>query len=451
MKLSSFMKRVVFGVAVSLAATRGHGQTLLDHVNFRGSERGGFGIYGASIFFGYSRSSAPIPSLGLDRSNVTYGANGSVGWQARGEDTNASILYTGTYGGANTDTALGSYGQTLSLAVSSKLAPKWTGSISASGQDNSLAQYLFQPLGLSVLSSLPTSFNDLSAALGVGQFSSAHIAAITTQQGTAYLISPIRTALLGDRVRSYSGEASLGYAYSRRLSFFVSGFVAGGQNQGSDAGTLTQNYAMPNTHGGSAGLTWSYPLSARTDVGFGLTERVAENRYQGSYTTAANAFFGRKMGTHWVLRANGGATRTQYTEQLYGGARALQGVGGASLGFKFRAQTLSANYDLSASDSYGFATGTNTSTNVAWNWHRPGSKVSMFSSFGRQKTSNTGYLSITGWQVAAGTSVSLSRETYLTAQYVYLDSASQFLSVSNGLTAHSVRVSLGWSPRRAPL
>jgi len=445
------MKGLAYIFVVSLLAVTAHAQTLLDHVNFRGSERSGFGIYGASIFSGYSRSSVPIPSIGLDRSNVTYGVNGSVGWQARGEDTNASALYTGTYGGANGDASLGSYGQTLTLALSSKLAPKWTGSISASGQDNSLAQYLFQPLGLSVLSSLPTSFNDLSAALGVGQFSTAQIAAVTTQQGTAYLISPIRTSLLGDRVRTYAAEASLGYAYSRRLSFFVSGVLAGGQNHSSDVRTPAQNYALPHSLGGSAGFSWSNPLSARTDVGFGMTQQVGQNRYQTSYSTTANVFFGRKMGAHWVLRASGGATRTQYTEQLYGGARGLQGTANGSLGFKFRAQTLSANYDLSASDSYGFATGTNTSMSAAWNWHRPGSKVTMFSSFGRQKVSNTGYLGITGWQAAAGASVSLSRETYLTAQYVYLDSASQFLGVSNSLTAHSVRVSLGWSPRRAPL
>jgi len=444
------MKGFTSGLVLTLIATTGHAQTLLDHVNFRGSERSGFGIYGTSIFSGYSRSSAPVSSLGLDRSNVTYGANGSVGWQTRGEDTNASVLYTGTYGGANGDTALGSYGQALSMSLSSKLAPKWNVSFSAAGQDNSLAQYLFQPLGLSVLSFLPTSFNDLSAALGVGQFSSAQIAAISTQQGTAYLISPIRTALLGDRVRSYSGQASLNYAHSQRLGFFVSGFTAGGQNHGSDPGTPTQNYAVPFSVGGNAGFTWSYPWSARTDVGFGLTEYAAQNRYQTSYSTTANAFFGRKMGTHWVLRANGGATRTHYTEQLYGRARGLQGVAGASLGFKFRAQTLSANYDLSASDSYGFATGTNTSASAAWNWHRPGSKMSLFLGFGRQKSSNTGYVGISGWQATAGTSVSLSRETSLNVQYVYLDSASGFLGVTNSLTAHSVRLSLGWSPRSAP-
>ena len=442
------MKYFASSVVVSLLAVTGHAQTLLDHVNFRGSERGGFGIYGATVFTGYSRSSVPIPSLGLNRSNVTYGASGSVGWQAHGENTNASIFYTGNYGGANADTSLGSYGQTIFLGLSTKLAPKWTASISASGGDNSVAQYLFQPLGLSVLSALPTTFNDLSAALGVGQFSSAQIAAVATQQGTVYLISPIRTALLGDRVRSYYGLASLNYAFSRRLSFYVSGTIAGGQNHsGSDAATPADNYALPRSLGGSAGLTWSYPLSARTDVGFGLTEGVNQNRFQTSYSTSANVFFGRKMNAHWVVHASGGATRTQYGEQLYGGARALQGIASGSLGFKFRAQTLTANYDLTASDSYGFATGTSTSATGAWNWHRPTSKLTMFSSVGRQKTSNTGFLEISGWQAGGGAAVSLSRETSLSVQYVYLDSASRFLGVGNSLNAHSVRASLSWSPR----
>src|SRR5438067_5719779 len=104
----------------------------------------------------------------------------------------------------------------------------------------------------------------------------------------------------------------------------------------------------------------------------------------------------------------GGTTRTQFAKQTYGNAGMLQGVGGASLGFKVYAQTFVGSYDLTASDSMGFAVGTNSTATGTWSWHRPGSRMNLFSSFSRQQVRNTGFLNITAWQGTAGMSVMMS-------------------------------------------
>jgi len=429
--------RTVLGyiaIATGMLVPVCHGQGLFDEVNSRNTERGGFGLYGVSVFSSYSPSSAGlgIPSLGTG-SNVAYGASGSAGWQRHGENTNASIVYTGTYGGLVQDSGLNSYSQALSLSLSRKLAPKWSLTISAAGQDSTFAQYLFQPLGLSVISQLPTNFDDFAAAFGVGQFSSSQIASLT-QQGAPFLLSPIRTALLGDRVVTYSGQASVNYAYSPRLHFYFAGLSAGGQNRYGQNASTPQNYVMPRTLGGNAGVGVSYSLSPRTEMSFDVEENALWNRYQNSYGTTATASLGRKMGEHWFLRMYGGATRTQFTKQTYGSARTLQGVGGASLGFKVYAQTFVGSYDLTASDSFGFAVGTNSTATGTWSWHRPGSRTNLFSSFSRQQVRNTGFVSITAWQGTAGVSLIMTGQTSLTAQYVYLDSAASYLGAPRSIS-----------------
>jgi hypothetical protein len=153
------------------------------------------------------------------------------------------------------------------------------------------------------------------------------------------------------------------------------------------------------------------------------------------------------MGTHWVLHLSGGANRTVFTNELYPGARTLQGTGAASLAFQFRAQTLIGQYMLSASDPNNFAIGTSTSYGGAWNWQRVGNPWGLFANYSRQKTSNTGFIGLNGYQAAAGTSVRLSREISASVQYVYVDSSSQYVNSSNGFAGHSVRASLGWSPQ----
>jgi hypothetical protein len=298
---------------------------------------------------------------------------------------------------------------------------------------------------LSVLSQLPANVDDLAATLGLGQFSSGQVANIL-QQGAPLLQSPLRASLLGDRVISYSGQLSLDYAYSTRLSFHFAGFTGGGQNRYGGASGQT-NYALPRTLGADGGVGFSYSISPRTQVGFAVNEDAMWSHYQNSYGTTPTVSFGRKMGEHWFLQMNGGGTWTRFTKQLYGNARSLQAVGGASLGYKFRAQTLIGSYQLTASDSFGFATGTNSNASAAWNWHRVGNRMSLNSGFGRNTIRNTGYLSISGWQVSTGLSVAMGNHASMTAQYVYADSASTFLGTPNTFKTQSVRLSLNWAPQ----
>ena len=112
--------------------------------------------------------------------------------------------------------------------------------------------------------------------------------------------------------------------------------------------------------------------------------------------------------------------------------------------------TLSATYDRSATSAYGFSVGTNTNIMASWNWHRPGGRLSLFSSFGQQQQRNTAFFSLSGWEALGGFSENLGSQTAVSVQYVYLDSTGQYSSANPyHITTNSVRLSLSWAPHPA--
>ena len=443
------MRCSLLGLSLLATTALAHGQSLFDVLNFRGSEKGGFGLYGVSVFSGTYVESSPyvLPSVGQAEQNITYGAAGSVGWQRHSEDINAGVLYSGSYGGVAQDSSLNSYSQSLGASVNFKLARKWTATISVAAQDTALDQSLFQPLGLSVISQVPATVSDFGAALGIGQFSSPQVAS-TLQQGAPLLQSPLTTALLGSKVLSYSGQISAYYAYSPRLSFYFGGFSGGGENRyGDQSNASVPNYVMPRTMGANAGVGFSYSLAQNTQMGVSFGEIFVRNNFEESYASSATISLGTKFGRRWFLGLSAGTSRANFIRETYVGAKPVPVVASASLGVKFRSQTLAASYSLAASDVFGFAVSNNSAVNGSWSWRRPGSIMGVFAGFGSEQIRNAGFISMSGWQGSAGTSITLSRQSALSLQYVYLDSASSF--VTGGPTKikmQSARASLSWSP-----
>lgn len=428
-----------------------YGQSAADQASFRSTSLGGIHLYGVSVFGGYSTSAYPvglgIPPVGVGQlgGDTNFGGSVSVGGQYHRERTDFSMVYTGTYGGQARYSDANAFSQSLSLSASRKLSAKWTLTLSGTGSDSTITQFLYQPSTIGVVSQVPATIDDLAAAFSVGQFSSSQVA--STLGGAPILESPARTLLLGDRILSYSGQASLTYAHSSRLSFHLSSFSAGGQHRLGGSTVTEQNYIVPHSIGIDAGMGISYMLSPRTQVGLDVSGNRISNPYQGAYITNASASIGRKMGIHWFLAAHAGGSINHVISQTYGAPRTKNVIGGGSLGFRTYQHTLLGSYERSSVDVYGLAIGTNTTVTAAWNWHRPGSRWSVFTSFGQQQVRNTGYASLSGWQASGGIAQSLNPHMRMTAQYVYLSNSGGYLGTITNLAVHSVRVSLDWAPQ----
>ena len=445
-------------IAMGLVATGAHAQ-LNDLLTFQGDALEGLHLYGVNVFSSYVTSAYPLSSnlivtpgasqLGYD---INYGASASAGWRLQRPDKGGiTVFYTGTYMGSENYQSMSGFGHSLRLGASWNLTPKWTFNLSATGQYQTLAQYLFAPSGLSVVTQTPATFDDLAAAMGVGKFSNSQAASILTGSGLAAdatpLATPATSLLVGTRVLSYATQASLGYAATSRLTFNFAAVTAAGENRTSGSTVAEQNYAMPRSIGLTAGASFNYELSPRTDIGVAVSGTRNSNHYQGAYATVASASLGRKMGAHWFLRGSAGAAYNKVIQQLSGAPISRQMIGSGSLGYQLQSQTLVASYNRTNMEANGFAVGTSAIFSGTWSWRRPGARWSTFASLGQQQLGNTGFASLSGWTVATGFVAHLQGNIMLTAQYVYSNDTGTYLGNVTKLSVNSVRLSLGWAPQ----
>lgn len=428
----------------------------LANVPFIGQD--GLRLYEVSFYSSYVSSAYPLattvtiapnaPQLGHD---LSYGASAAVGWNYQRDRVRMSAAYTGSYNQSENFNSLSAFGHNLQLSGSWDLTPKLTLNFSGSGQYQTLAQYIFQPTGLATIAQTPASFDNLAAAMSVGQYSDAQTASMLTGAGMSSMASPLESPasslLLGVRVLTYGSQLSLNYAPTERLSFHIAGMTAAGSDQVGNSAGVQQNYAMPSTIGVTAGGSMNYELSTRTEIGLQLDEARMANHYQGTYTTTAAASLGRKMGTHWFLRAAGGGAYTKIVQQSYGTPIATQFIGSGSLGYQLQDHTLLATYNRTTSDANGFAVGTMADFAGTWNWHRPGAAWGLVVSAGEQQLDNTGFATLTGWQVSAGSTVHLVGNFVLMMQFAYARDTGTYLGNVTKLSVSSIRLSLGWAPQ----
>jgi hypothetical protein len=444
---------LVYGaILAGMTVARSYGQAAFDSASFQTTPLEGIRVYEVSAFSGYSTSAYPagsgqIPLQGASSlgGDASYGGSARVGWQHHRQRTDFSLTYTGTYAGMARYSGTNAYNQSLSLSLTRNLSPKWTLSLSGTASDITTVQFLYQPSAVGALAQVPATMDDLAAAFSVGQFSSNQIASALT--GAPLLDSPARTLLFGDRILAYSSQVSLNYTRSSRLSFHLAGFTAGGQQRLGGSTAPEPNYVMPRTIGINGGMGMSYMLSPRTQVGLDFSGDRISNRYQGGYVTTAGASIGRKMSTHWFLSVHGGGSLDHLTSQLYGTPKTTQAIWGGSIGFRTYQHTLVGSYDHTSRDTYGLAIGTTTMLTATWNWHRPGSRWSVFTSYSQQQLRNTGYSSLSGWEATGGVTQNLSSHTRMSVQYAYLSNAGNFLGNISNLAIQSVRVSMSWMPQ----
>ena len=449
------MRRVLIQIALSLGVAAGmaQAQPLTDQISFRSGQLGGIRLYGVSVFSGYASTIYPV-SLGQAPSPATqnlggsgnYGASASLGWQRHRGQTNISVLYSGTYDAVVRYSNLNAFGHMLGLGYGHGFGRRWSFQINGSAQDATMYQALNQPTGLTVLSQLPTTFDDLAAAFAVGKFSDGQIAAMMT--GSPLMAAPARSLLFGNRVLSYSGQAGASYAHSQRLTFRFSAFTAAGQTRrgGGNSGLPEEKQVMPRSAGFSGGGAFDYSLSPRTQLGFGADANYVVNKYQRAQITTTSASLGRKMGMRWFLSLHGGVSFTRSLESTGGPPRTRNLIGGGSIGFRTYQHTLVATYERTAFDTFGFAVGENTNLAGSWGWRLPGRSWSVNASGGQQQLRRSGFASLTGWQSSAGFSRRMSTTISMNVGYAMFWSAGTYLGALNDVSSHSVRFSLNWTP-----
>jgi hypothetical protein len=436
-----FARLAILGSALITACWS---QILPQSLDYTRSNAEGLHIYGISAFWGYSTFSFPqaagtAPVTTND--HMMSGVMGALGWQRLHGRTNFSVRYSAGYNRDFRQNSLSNLNQIVAASLTRTLGAKWQLDLTATGQDASFEQFVFQSSNLSSLSQTPATFDNLSASMSVGQFTDPQSAVLLNSPTST---TPITALLLGSRVLSYSTQASLTYQHSSRLSVSFASFAMGGENRSGSQGT---NYVLPHTLGGDAGITLSYALSSRTEVNVSLLQNYMRSAYQRASGTSATAGLSRKMGRNWFMRAFAGGYLTETFAQAAGTPQNKQMIAGGSLGVRTYGNTLLASFTRTGYDLSGGGLGATELMSVAWNWRYPRRNWGCYTSFSRSATSSPGFSNISGWQASGGFSDRLRGNLLLNIAYTHVSGRSVFLSLANDVTVNSIRISLAWVPR----
>ena len=412
--------------------------------------RGGLQIRNVSAYAVYYSNTLPTSggfqtttALGSD---LGGGGSTQIGWAKFTQRSSFSLIYTPSYTGRVRYSSWNALNHTLGLNTSRKFAPRWSYNFSVNGDLSTLEAFLFAPTVLSSVTSVPASFDDLSAALLSSKFNNPLLASALTSAPAAQ--SPVRTLLYGTRMFTAGAQASFSYSYSPRLSFSFGGGGGWTQNIADNRVANTQSNYLPDTASGSANLAFSYSLSPLTQLGGGVTTaRISSSLYE-TQTTTTTVSLGRTLARRWLVQIHGGVGVAKYLQQqqttLPLTTKPHPAFGG-SLGFKTFSNTFLGSYDRSVSDSYGLGASNSSSSGGSWHWQRPDRTWWIESAFSWEQLQGTGQ-NTSGWRATAGLGRAVGTRIALVMQYTYLKYSGQFQDQANNLSQSAVRVSMVWTP-----
>ncbi len=452
---------LVLAVALVAAASPNWAQSLyLPQTNPLGMPGVGIRLYSASAYFGYSSWSVPTASaiatggVPFRSSSADTGGTVMVGWSRKGDKkTRFGFTYTSSYNARLSSSGLNSLNHhfAFDLGRNRRLSPRWSFDLSGNAGISDLQGFLFLPSRSAQLANVPTTFDDLAAAVLAGRFNNNEFASILT--GAPVVESPARALLYGNRMLTASMHAGLSYTASSRLSIQM-GITGNNNLHVPDIGNpvdLQYRYLVPRTSGATVGLGVAYSLSPRTLASFDFSVGRYYSGFYDGYTSSATVSLGRVLiGRRWFAQTQGGAG----VVNPIGGAgysRRPRGLGGASLGYKALAHTFLGSYTWSAGDNYGLGAASTETASGAWQWARPGRSWVVYSNLGRQRLLGSPLRAIDGWRVSAGFSRSLGDETSAYLQYTYFVSSGGFGSgplsfAQPGFRVASVRLGVAWTP-----
>ena len=335
----------------------------------------------------------------------------------------------------------------LSLSTGRTLSTKWSVNGSLNGIITDFNQLMFtQPQAVNIAMT-PGTFDEFAAAILTGRTGSLPL---TQSINAAPGLSPETAYQYGGRFFSISAQGSVSYAYSTRsaINFSVSTSRVQFSNRGS---TLTDGagaggFFMPRTTNVAPSVNWSYSLTPRTTIGTSLTTNRTMSQYQDAYASQGGVSIGRTMSTHWFLQGTLGMGMVKPVRQTLPVNTGPQITYGGSLGYRVYAQTVTAEFNRSVSDTYGLGANATESSSVGWAWKRPGNSISLTGSFGYSRMISPSFSNTGSWTGLVSAGKALNSQMALSASYSYIQFPTSILVNTSKQTRSGVIVSLSWSP-----
>lgn len=402
--------------------------------------QGGFHLYSLSVSGGNYWDG--VPSLGASGNVSSITSSASMGWTHLAERSSVKFGYTPSYSTYVQFPDLNMSGHAASFSASRSLSRNWSWTGGIAGNYSSTEQMLFTPTVFRTAASVPATFDELADSLLRSAFTNDQLASMLT--GAPAVEVPSRQLLFGDTVLSASGQMSLTYSLSTRMSVSFSTVFSRLQPVSTDRGIRSARGILGQSTSGNVSTGISYSISPRTQVGFSVNEGRTISRFQDTYHTTASAFIGRKLTQRWFAQVYGGGgglhpIRTEL--QLPSGP---QYHGGGSVGVRTYSHTVLFSSGRTFGDRYGIGAASTVTASGAWNWSHPGRSWSTFVTMTQQWFQGGTPAGLNGWQASGGFSKALSSHLSISANYSH--STAGQTNLIGQLTQRAASVSLIWTP-----
>jgi hypothetical protein len=326
-----------------------------------------------------------------------------------------------------------SFDQNLRFSYESRFRPKWTFSLTGSGNDSSVEQLLFLP-SLSPSALAPGS----STADQLGSFVTS-----TLTPGT-----PAATLLYGGRILTFGGRAAITYRPSSRLRISVAGGEYEAQTRKDGAATATTIVdVVPRTRYDEMELDLGYSLTPRTEIGTEISTLTYHTVFGDYRTVLTEGSYARKLSPHWMTLIEGGVgTYTPLQSTLRGAGASF--VGAANLAYQGPRNSFLFGYQRSLGDVYGVAASSTEGFQSTWKWRMPGRNWSTYVTLGRQRlTGGAVIAAATNWEATAGVTRPLTQRVWMSLSYGYvMDALAPAVLYNSSLSANVVRLTVFWTP-----
>jgi len=450
-RVATLTRWMAFGfLLVSAPGRLGAQSTLMDAFNPLGNAPNGIHLYGVSLFAGWESTVNPQGGLALPgrqlKGDGMFGGGASMGWAHSRGKYQLSIGYSANYAGQIRYSDLSALNHSLIISTGRRFGSKWDLGFSGSANLSTFDQMLFTPTLFGEMVAAPGSFDDLAAAVLAGKYSNGQLASLLT--GAPPIESPAATALFGDRIFSSALSTSLTYAHSQRLtvSFSASAGRAQALKDGRPQTVSQPARVVPSAIGAGAGVSVSYSLTPRTQIGVSGSTSRGFSQIEQTYATSTSAFVGRTISRHWFAQGYAGSGFVTYLGSHHGGSIGTAPIFGGSLGYKMRAHTFMGAYSRTLSQSYGVGAAHAASTNVAWNWQPVGRPWGVNSSYMREQLTGGSFGGVNGWRASFGIGRNIGRQMGIQTSYSYGYYAMHTALVPYDSAQHAIRVSLSWMP-----
>lgn len=454
---SSLNRFVVLACLLAIPAHQGAAQSpLIQPSTPAATNQNGWHLYNASASFGYSTLAMPVaylPTYSLQQLRGDFDglASASFGYNFTGQKGNFSLLYSPSVVGRVRYSNLSSYNQSLNMRGAVHVAPRWDLSVDLSGNDSTLDQLLFSPAILSPATNPVTALGDLVQASRVSQYTNDQLASILT--GTPYVLTPSRSILYGTRFFTSTLTTGLDYRHTPRLSFHFSVGATRSQTRNSTDVQGQLNFLIPRTTSEQATFRVDYSLSPRTRIGVQAGSSHVDSSLGRYLVSTTSLLLERKLSPNWSANISAGPG---YISVLRVDPRYTTGQP-AGLGYIAQANTtytrgehaLTASYNRSVSDTYGFQSQSSHTVAGTWQWSRPGRSWSLYASGGLQKIVGGVIGDIQTAYANGGIIRSLTPQLSMNCTYGYVNRQMANVGdlVQQSLNGSSVRVTLMWTPQ----